>query len=291
MSRRLSPSDPEYPLALGALDPWPGPSPADRAVHVKGRLPRETGVCVVGTRAPRGSAVAFTERLAAALAEAGYAVLSGGARGIDAAAHRGALAAGGTTLAVLPGSLAHPYPERHRTLFRLIEAGGGGLLSLDAAAPVLRPFHFHRRNAVMAALAVATVVVEAPHKKSGTMSTVRASERLERPRFVVPFPPWDEAAEGNQYALSRGATPLTSLEVLLDALPPARRDLTAEDEDDVLGADARALAAVLARSHVARHRDALCLELGWAPGRLAAAGLELELAGWAREQEGFLSRW
>ncbi len=252
-----------------------------KPVFVRGRLPERAGVCIVGTRRARPEAMAFATMLAERLVTAGYAVISGGARGIDAAAHRGALAAGGPTLSVLTGSLERPYPPEHEALFDRIVGEGGGLLSLQPDDGDRRRHHFHWRNGVMAALAAATVVVEAP-EKSGTLSTVRAARRLNKPLFVVPAPPWDEAAAGNRAVLEAGACPVWSTAQLLAALPPA-----APPARGPLGPDARAMLGALTGEPPLKHGDALCLQLGWAPGQLAEVGLELVLMGLVEEEQGW----
>src|SRR3954470_7263447 len=109
-STAIPPDDPAYPVALAALATPP-------TLYVRGRLPAGPGVAIVGTREASLAARAFTRTLATALAAEGLAIWSGGAVGIDAAAHEAALDAGGITVLVAGGGLDRPYPSQHRDLF------------------------------------------------------------------------------------------------------------------------------------------------------------------------------
>ncbi len=171
-------------------------------------------VAIVGTRHPTTEAVGFAETLAQGIAGQGFAVISGGAAGIDTAAHRGALAAGGPTLVVAPAGWNTPYPESNRELFQNIVARGGGYLSL--VAPDQRPLsgHFFARNAVLVALACATVVVQAP-VRSGARNAAHIARKLQRLLYVVPSAPWVEVGAGCVVELRLGARPLGSISDLL----------------------------------------------------------------------------
>ena len=125
--------------------------------------------------------------LATDLAARGWAVVSGGAYGIDAAAHRGALAGGGVTIAALAFGVDVAYPRGHADLFARLRAGGGVLVSeFPPGATPTKP-RFLLRNRIIAALTRGTVVVEAAHR-SGALNTAAAARRLGRPVLVVPGP-------------------------------------------------------------------------------------------------------
>ncbi len=175
---------------------------------------------VVGTRAASEEAIEFAEDLARDLAQGGCPVLSGGARGIDAAAHRGALEAGGVSVAVLGGGLLRPYPREHVPLFERLVASGGALLSEAAPHEPPHPGRFLARNRLLAALCRAVVLVQAPHR-SGALSTVRAAQKLGRAVFVVPFAPWERAAAGGLRLLASGEARicLSARDVLTVAVP------------------------------------------------------------------------
>lgn len=195
-STLLEPHAPGWPVALAALE---GPPP----LYLRGALPLVRGVAVVGTREPTEAAIAFTRALVSGLASAGFAIWSGGARGIDAAAHEAALDAGAPTVVVVGGGLGRPYPREHAPLFARVLAEGGALLARfpDDAPPF--PASFLLRNQVLAALSVATVVVEAG-LVSGARSTAAAARRLGRPLFVVPHAPWEPRGEGCVAELAAG---------------------------------------------------------------------------------------
>ncbi len=160
-------------------------------------------VAIVGSRAADLAMHALTETLAAGLAKQHIAVISGGALGVDGCAHRGSLLAGGTTLAFLPGAINRPAPARHRDLFAEI-AQTGAVLSEYPPGVSARPFHFARRNRLIAALSDAVIVIRA-EPDSGTMITARAAEELGRPICAVPGALDDPFAEGCLQLLVEGA--------------------------------------------------------------------------------------
>src|SRR5262249_26427301 len=136
-----------------------------------GRMPAGRPiVAIVGSRGASGRGLVLARGLAAALAERGAVIVSGGAIGIDAAAHEGA---GGRTVAVLATGLDRPYPARHAGLFAAIVAAGGALASPFPDGTDVRRWQFLRRNEVIAEMAEATIVVEA-RARSGALHTARA---------------------------------------------------------------------------------------------------------------------
>jgi DNA processing protein len=190
--------DRDYPHLLRDL-----PSPPD-PVCVRGELLPAPAVAIVGTRKPSSDAATYAQGLAFRLARRGVTVWSGGAFGIDAAAHEGALAAGGLSVAVVATGLEHCYPARHAPLYERIVAAGGAIVSpFEPSHPATYP-SFHLRNGVLAALTQATVVIQAPIV-SGARSTARYARRLRRPLFVLPASPWAEVSAGNLAELEHGA--------------------------------------------------------------------------------------
>ena len=175
--------DDDYPLALRTLDPRPP------VLHIAGANAAldDRAVAIVGTRRASGYGLATATELAAELARAGVAVVSGLALGIDGAAHRGALQAGGRTIAVVPSPLDRIYPPRHRALARdMVRRGGALVTEVPIGASIGRP-DFARRNRVIAGLAEATVVVEAPDR-SGALLTAAAAIGVGRELYAVPGP-------------------------------------------------------------------------------------------------------
>jgi len=171
--------DPGFPARLRELARVPA------GLWFRGRLPAspERGVAIVGSRAATMAGTRRTSEIAAELAAARFFVVSGGALGVDAAAHRGALEAGGITFAVLGCGADVIYPERHGKLFQQIAVAGGLLSEYPPGAPP-RPGCFPVRNRIVAALADATVVVEA-RRRSGALITARRARELGRPLYAV----------------------------------------------------------------------------------------------------------
>jgi len=189
----------QYPAGLRDLDDAPA------TLFTCGSLPPPPtrSVAIVGSRAATPYGRAMAERLASDLARLGYAVVSGLARGIDAAAHRGAMDAGGRTWAVLPSALDDVTPRHHHDLAESI-AERGGLVSEIARREPMYPVAFLRRNRLIAALACVTVVVEAA-SISGALSTAAAARRLGRALLAVPGDVDRETSRGCHRLLREGA--------------------------------------------------------------------------------------
>ena len=185
--RVLLGGEPGYPESFSLL---PQPPPL---LFVRGMLPAcEKAVALVGSRRCSRQGREFAKELARVLAGAGLPVVSGLARGIDAAAHAGALETG-ATVAILGGGLDRIYPPENEPLARRVEERGALLSEFPPGSPPL-PFHFPRRNRLIAALADMTVVVEAG-RKSGALITAAGARDLGRSVGVVPGSPLNPAAE------------------------------------------------------------------------------------------------
>lgn len=203
--------DTAYPPALAQVDPrppvlWISGSPEAWS---------EPGVAVVGTRRPSGYGRAAAEEIGDELARAGRTVISGLAIGIDGIAHTAALAASGRTIAVLPSPVDRIYPPAHRGLARRIRDDGGALVTeVPPGQPVGRP-DFARRNRIIAGLAEAVVVVEAPDH-SGALLTADAAIGYGRELFAVPGPMDADTSRGtNRLIADHLAALLTSPAALL----------------------------------------------------------------------------
>ncbi len=190
-------------------------------LYLHGELPGGPAVAIVGTRWPTAAGARYARELAGELGAAGVTILSGGARGIDAAVHRGALDVGGATVVVAPSGLDRPYPPEHAALFREVLERGGAYLSLGAPDAKAELPRFHQRNEVLAALAHVVVVAEAP-LRSGARHTARVARRLGRWLFAVPGAPWNERALGALEELRLGARLLVRAEEVLAALAQQR---------------------------------------------------------------------
>jgi DNA processing protein len=181
--RRLLATEPGFPPALAEA-----PSPA-KVLWYRGRLPdrREPALAVVGARAATLAGCKRALAMSAAAAAQGHAIISGGALGIDAAAHRGAIDARGATFAVLGCGVDVVYPDRHARLYEEISRRGGLLSEYQPGTPP-RGRQFPARNRLVAALAPAVLVVEAG-QTSGALVTARLALRMKRAVLAVPGSP------------------------------------------------------------------------------------------------------
>ena len=231
---------------------------------------------IVGARAcsPYGAQVA--RMLARQLAAAGVVVVSGLARGIDAEAHRGALDAGGTTVAVLGCGVDRDYPAAHAELARRIGESGGLIVSEYEPGVEPAPWRFPARNRIIAGLCAATVVVEA-RERSGALITADFALEEGRDVLAVPGEITSALSAGTNALLLLGAAPVTSGADVLEAfgLLPERRP-----KPRVEGAAATVLEALPATM------DELVQRTGLAAGPIAAALAELELSELVVEGEG-----
>jgi DNA processing protein len=243
--RLVCPGDPEWPSQLDDLgDARP------LLLWVKGsadlRYACLRSVAVVGARAATGYGLSVGIELGAALAERGTTVVSGGAFGVDASAHRGALAADGLTIAVLAGGLSYGYPKAHTNLFSAIAAQGALVSECPPDQPPTRP-GFLVRNRIIAALGRGTVVVEAA-LRSGALNTARHARDLCRPVMAVPGPVTSEQSAGcHELIREYGAMCVTGARDVLEHLSPAAEGAGAGPrrgpavDRDSLGPTARAV--------------------------------------------------
>lgn len=281
----LLPLDPRYPTALRDLRDH-GP------VRVAGVLPDfARAVAIVGTRRADPEALDFAHGLARDLASAGCVIVSGGALGIDAAAHRGALAAGGKTVVVLASGFTKPYPPSHGPLFEEI-AASGAVLSEAPDEPALEGFRFLHRNRLIAALGqCGTIVIQAPIR-SGTLSTAEDARQLKRPVWVVPGAPWDPRSQGGLGLLREGARICTSAGDVLSVLAPDSRKLRSrsapsrQNTNDLGSLDDAARSALSALGGRGRTLDELCKATGWPAQRALAVLTSLEVGGWIEGRSG-----
>lgn len=270
-ARLLLIDDPEYPPRLLDL---PDPPPL---LFVLGdvSLLRRPAVAIVGTRraTPYGERIA--RDLARALGSAGVVVVSGMARGIDGVAHRAALSERGPTVAVLGTGVDVPYPFEHRRLYREIVGAGAVVAELPCGTHATRAT-FPRRNRIIAALAAATIIVEAPDK-SGAIITSNIALELNRTLGAVPGPVDAPNSAGTNKLLRDGATvicgPADALALVgVSPRPPNRRPPDGELARrvwDLVGAGATDVDALIQQSGVSA-RDCL------------ATLTALELAGFLR---------
>lgn len=245
-------------------------------------------VAVVGTRAPSDAGRRLARTLASELAAAGVCIVSGLALGIDTAAHRGALDAGAPTVGVLGGGLWHFYPRANRALAEEIVAGGGGVASPFADPVPARPAQFLQRNAVIAGLADAVVVVEAA-LRSGALNTAAWAADASKPVMAFPGDVDRPKVAGCLALIHDGALLVRDAADVLAALPSyvapvrARRRRTGGVAAAASELERRVIEAL---GDGERGLDALCAALDEPPARLLAALGALELAGAISRRDG-----
>lgn len=213
----LAPPSSDYPKALLVLREQP-------VLRVRGHFDFERpAIAVVGKREASRESLAFTEQLTRALVREGFSIVSGGALGIDAAAHRAAIAAGGRTAALIGSGLARVQAQ-HVELFREIVDGGGAIVSPFEDRTAAKNHQFFRRNELVVLLSQATVVIECGYR-SGARNTAHHARKHRRPLGVVPHAPWTIGA-GTGLELQLGAIPVLSVKdvlALVQAQLPSER--------------------------------------------------------------------
>jgi DNA processing protein len=275
--REITSSDKEWPPRLNELDPGDRPS----KLFADG-LPVATptpAVAVVGSRRPTAAGIQVATEISRGLAEAGFAVVSGLAIGIDAAAHHAALSVGGYTIAVLGCGLDVRYPARNARLkSRILKCGT--LLSEYGAGVEPQPFHFPERNRIIAGLSEAVVFVEGS-RRSGGLITSRQALDYNRTVFAVPGSIRNPLAAGpNQLIRTSQATLVTDVQEILEDLAPG---LVWRETDEgqtplgqplVNGTEGRVL---LFLDDVPVPPDRICMDLQLSFGEVAMALAALEV--------------
>ncbi len=211
-ARPLFTIEPGYPTALAHVDVPPP------LLYVKGNteLLARPAVGIVGSRNASAAGQRFARQIAAALGAEGLAVVSGLARGIDAAAHEASLTAG--TVAVLAGGIDNVYPPEHEALQRQI-GESGCLVTEQPPGYVPRAQDFPRRNRIISGLSLGVLIVEAA-RRSGTLITARMAGEQGREVMAVPGHPLDPRAEGTNQLLRNGATLVTRASDVMEVLAP-----------------------------------------------------------------------
>jgi DNA processing protein len=210
--RLLTPRSTDWPSTFAHLEQPP------EQIWLWGSVPPHTpAVAVVGSRRATPAGLEIGRSIGAELADAGIQVISGMARGVDAAAHAGALEAGGSTVAVLGCGIDVCYPPEHASLRRDILASGCLISEEPREAPPLKG-QFPKRNRLIAALACAVVVVEGT-ARSGALSTARWAADLGRDVLAVPGSIRSSQSEGTNLLIRDGARPFLGINDLFEAVP------------------------------------------------------------------------
>ena len=217
--------DPAYPPSLEDIPDPPSLLYARGTIEPRDQL----AIALVGSRRCTPYGVRVAERLAGALARVGLTVVSGLARGIDAAAHRGALKAGGRTLAVLANGLSEVYPPEHDDLAREVSASGALISEMPMRQHPLADL-FPRRNRIISGLCLGVVVVEAT-PRSGSLSTARHAMEQNREVFAVPGPVDSLPSQGCHRLIRDGARLVETVDDILDELGPLVREVRPSSEE------------------------------------------------------------
>ncbi|QPK81997.1 DNA-protecting protein DprA [Schaalia sp. ZJ405] len=283
------PSDQDWPRVLSDLGPT---EPV--GLWISGTLPAsDRCISIVGARAATQRGEMLAADIACSLAERGWAVISGGAFGIDIAAHRGCRAGEGQTVVVLAGGISHVYPVAHADDFRCIQEGGGALVSEVPAHWRPAKWRFLGRNRLIAAWGRGTVVVEAG-MRSGALATARRAMELGRPVGAVPGPVESALYTGCHELIRHGATLIRDADDCSELIEPMEIRMQQPLFGDPVTADhgTDGLAPTLRRIW-----EALPMRQGTSISRVArVAGLsqdevlrglaELELLGYVRSGSG-----
>jgi DNA processing protein len=302
--RPLLPTDPGYPTRLLDLSKPPP------EVTLSAPLSSAPTLAIVGTRKPTPEAVIFTRELARAVVEHGGVVASGGAVGIDSAAHEGALDGGGATWVIAATGRGAVFPAENALLFTRVETQGGVMVWPFPEGRKADLHTFFARNGVLAALAHALVIVQAG-APSGTLNAASWARRLKRPVWAVCAPPWSKGFTGCAAAIEAGARPLVSIGSFLHAvgLAPSprrsakypRRGTSARAEPDAPLLTRRASTRTFAPPELellaslsptcGRHIDEIAFKSGLSAGAIVTALLTLALENVVVEgPEGFFRR-
>lgn len=276
--RRITRAHDEWPPGLSELGSLEPP----RALHVYGRnLPLQRPcVAIVGTRRPSIAGLEAAEDIGRALAEAGFAIISGLAIGIDAMAHKAALESGGHSVAVIGCGADLNYPKRNEILRRRLDEDGSVVSEYELGVPP-RPHHFPARNRVIVGLSQAVVVVEGA-ERSGALITGRLALEANRAVFAVPGSRRNPAAWApNELIRTSQACPVTDPRHIFEELAP---DLAWEEKDHGVGdlaLDPHDAEVLCTLDDAPTAPDRIHAVLGISPGQLSLSLARLEIRGLA----------
>ena len=284
-------SDKNYPEQLKNICKPP------LAIFVKGHLPdRQDVIAIVGSRKASSYGLSIAKEFAADLAKAGYLIVSGGAKGIDTAAHNGTLSVHGHTVAVLGCGIDVVYPAENKKLFEQIIYENGALVSefLPGEPPI--DWHFPIRNRIISGIAKGVLVVEA-HKKSGSLITAKFSVDENREVYCVPGSIYSAGSIGVHNLIKEGAMLVDSPEDIIDDLSTLFRqkelifDKKFDNNNlpDDLGDDAKTVYECMigGKQYSAEEIIMIC---GIEPARVSFSLLELEMAGWLAVDAGIYQK-
>lgn len=280
-ARRVTILDDEYPLMLRNIPDAPV------SFYIRGFIPKNIDVAcaVVGARFPSLYGMEIAERFARELTEAGMLVVSGMAKGIDTAAHQGALKAGGTTVAVLGSGLDVVYPSDNKRLYDRICQQGCVISEFPFGTPP-DPFNFPRRNRIVSGLCLGVLVVEA-NIKSGALITARLAGEQGREIFAIPGRVDSRLSMGPHTLIKQGAKVVLSVDDILEELPVKKEDGGSGTElgrGADLPSDEKVLYTFIKDGN--NTLEALMLKTGLDPASLFGPLLSLEIRRLIKEKPG-----
>ncbi|MEG1427070.1 MAG: DNA-processing protein DprA [Oscillospiraceae bacterium] len=291
----LTPEEELYPDLLRNIEDPPA------VLWVKGEIPdfdNILSISVVGSRKATPGALKTANLLSYELSKKGAIIVSGGALGIDAAAHRGAMMGGSPTVCVLACGIDVPYLMENQRLRNRIVEKGGALITENPVNTDVNKGVFAIRNRLMSGLSHGLLVVEAA-KKSGTMLTVKCATRQNRDLFAVPGDIHNPLAEGTNALIRDGATPVSCVEDILneydERFVSQRREpvsMLIDEEDEKPAASIILDVSKIAQEvygvlqHTPMHISQISIETGLRPSQILTAATELELMGYIESYSG-----
>jgi DNA processing protein len=280
-------SDMNYPSLLRQI---PDPPPF---LYVSGKLLQQShNIAVVGSRNPTAYGISAAKRLSGNLSILGFTIVSGMARGIDSAAHEGALLGKGKTIAVLGSGLGKIYPPENRKLFNQISENGAVISEFSIQSPP-EARHFPIRNRIISGMSLGTVVVEAA-QKSGSLITARLAAEQNREVFAVPGSIHSFKSCGTNSLIKQGAKLVEHAQDIIEELAPQIQETLERISDNAYVQELKVLPALSSdeqkvMNHLEPypiHVDELVRKTSMAPGKLLGILLKFELEGIAQQFPG-----
>jgi len=271
--RLISFWDDDYPALLREIHDPPA------LFYLRGKLPQKDCFAIVGSRRATSAGLTLTRNLAATLAQHEICIVSGLARGVDSAAHRGALDAKGATIAVLGCGIDRIYPPENSKLFHEIQQENAIITEYPPETPPLAG-HFPGRNRIISGLSHGVLIVEAA-EKSGSLITGDFALEQGRELFAIPGAVQNPNSRGTNRLLKEGAQLVTEASDILQSLWPGQptRQKQTQFNNFADQLDGPALNVFQILGHEPRHSDEIARECGLTPMELSAILLDLELRG------------
>jgi DNA processing protein len=278
--RFLTPDDPDYPDGLRQIHNAP------IVLYVKGGLePADKyAISIVGSRSSSEYGMQVAEKMAYKLSLSGLTVVSGMARGIDTASHRGALRAGGRTIAVLGSGIDVPYPYSNKELMRSIESSGAVISEFPFGTGPNKE-NFPQRNRIISGLSLGVVVIEAT-LDSGSLITVGYALDQGKEVFAVPGNITSINSRGTNDLIKRGARLVENDEEVIEELGPLLRGILREDRKSPPDMDEDEKRIHSCLDSEPKHIDVITRGINMTPGKALSVLLNLELKGLVRQSSG-----